>query len=88
MTYPPWVAIHVPHDSTDVPPAVREQFLLNEEQLADELDRITDHHTHASSSVRAASATPGTGSKRQKRVVVAIGGMAYCLKEESVSAHR
>ncbi|MDM0113941.1 N-formylglutamate amidohydrolase [Variovorax sp. J22R133] len=47
MTYPSWVVLHVPHDSTDVPHAVREQFLLNDEQLAIELNRMTDHRTRA-----------------------------------------
>jgi len=47
MTYPPWVVIHVPHDSTVVPADVRAQFLLDDAELGRELVRMTDHHTHA-----------------------------------------
>ena len=47
MSYPQWVVLHVPHDSMEVPGAVRGQFLLDDIQLATELDRITDHHTLA-----------------------------------------
>lgn len=45
--YPAWVVLHVPHDSTCVPAAVRGQFILDDCQLATELDRMTDHHTRA-----------------------------------------
>lgn len=45
--YPAWVGVHVPHDSTDVPPTVRRQFPLDDQQLADELVKMTDHHTQA-----------------------------------------
>ncbi len=45
--YPPWLVLHVPHDSIDVPPAVRGQFLLNDSDLLAELTRMTDHHTLA-----------------------------------------
>jgi N-formylglutamate amidohydrolase len=47
MSYPQWVVLHVPHDSIDVPSSVRQQFLLDDSQLAIELDRMTDHHTLA-----------------------------------------
>lgn len=47
MNYPPWLVLHIPHDSTDVPSSVREQFLLDDVQLRIELDRMTDHHTLA-----------------------------------------
>ena len=47
MTYPPWVVLHVPHDSTAVPADVRAQFLLDEAELGRELDRMTDHRTLA-----------------------------------------
>ena len=33
MTYPPWVVLHVPHDSTAVPADVRPQFLLDDAEL-------------------------------------------------------
>jgi N-formylglutamate deformylase len=45
--YPQWVVLHVPHDSTDMPSSVRGQFLLNNIELATELDSMTDHHTLA-----------------------------------------
>lgn len=47
MTYPSWVVLHVPHDSTAVPADVRAQFLLDEAELGRELDRMTDHRTLA-----------------------------------------
>ena len=42
---PGWVVLHVPHDSTLIPPSVRDQFLLDDEALGAELVRMTDHHT-------------------------------------------
>lgn len=45
LVYPPWVVLHVPHDSVDVPPEVRNQISLDDDQLADELRRMTDHMT-------------------------------------------
>lgn len=47
MMCPPWLVLHLPHESTEVPGAVRSQFLLGDLQLARELDRMTDHHTLA-----------------------------------------
>ncbi len=44
---PPWVVLHVPHDSTVIPPEVRGQFCLSDEELAKEICRMSDHHTHA-----------------------------------------
>jgi N-formylglutamate amidohydrolase len=44
---PPWVVLHVPHDSTFVPDAVRDQFVLSDAELQLELLRMTDHLTHA-----------------------------------------
>jgi N-formylglutamate amidohydrolase len=44
--FPPWVVIHVPHDSTVIPSDVRSQFLLTDEELQNELRLMTDHHTH------------------------------------------
>ena len=43
--YPPWVVLHVPHDSTEIPSAIRDQFLLDDKQLAAENGMMTDHHT-------------------------------------------
>jgi len=45
--YPPWVVLHIPHDSTFIPDQVRPQFLLSDQDLALELQRMTDHFTHA-----------------------------------------
>ena len=47
MTSPPWLVLHIAHDSTEVPGAVRSQFVLSDAQLARELGRMTDHHTLA-----------------------------------------
>lgn len=40
-----WLVFHVPHDSTWIPDAVRPQFALTDNELADELLKMTDHHT-------------------------------------------
>lgn len=45
MNYPPWVVLHIPHDSTVVPAQVREQFILSDPELVLELQRMTDHYT-------------------------------------------
>jgi N-formylglutamate amidohydrolase len=45
--YPPWAVLHIPHDSTVVPEDVRGQFLLGDAELQVELQRMTDHCTHA-----------------------------------------
>ena len=47
MTYPQWIVLHVPHDSTEVPSSVREQFVLDDAKLRAELGKMTDHHTLA-----------------------------------------
>ena len=46
LGYPPWVVLHIPHDSTFVPDQVRPQFLLSDPELALELQRMTDHFTY------------------------------------------
>lgn len=43
--FPPWVVFHVPHDSTQVPLEVRQQFTLSDSELAGELMCMTDHLT-------------------------------------------
>lgn len=43
---PPWVVLHVPHDSIVIPSEVKSQFLLTDEELALEVGRMTDHFTH------------------------------------------
>lgn len=47
VSYPPWVILHVPHDSRLIPEEVRSQFLLSDEELKHELQRMTDHFTYA-----------------------------------------
>ena len=42
---PDWVVLHVPHDSTHVPDDVRDQFVLDDLALKEELVRMTDHLT-------------------------------------------
>ncbi len=41
------VVLHLPHDSTVIPPEYRDQFMLSIEQLAAELVTMTDSHTAA-----------------------------------------
>lgn len=43
--YPPWVVLHLPHDSDHIPPALRDQFVVDDAELARELVRMTDHRT-------------------------------------------
>lgn len=43
--FPPWVVFHVPHDSMHVPSEVRHQFTLGDEDLSQELMKMTDHLT-------------------------------------------
>lgn len=45
--WPPWVVLHVPHDATDIPGSVRDQYLLDNREIERELLRMTDHHTLA-----------------------------------------
>ena len=42
---PPWLILHVPHDSTHIPAEVRHQFALSFEKLERELLAMTDHLT-------------------------------------------
>lgn len=45
--FPPWVILHIPHDSSVIPSDVRPQFLISDAELKLELQRMTDHFTHA-----------------------------------------
>jgi N-formylglutamate amidohydrolase len=45
--YPPWVVLHIPHDSVVIPEDVRSSFRLTDLELEAELRRMTDHFTHA-----------------------------------------
>ncbi len=47
VSAPTPIVFHVPHDSTFIPPEVRDQFLLNDADLQTELRLMTDHFTHA-----------------------------------------
>lgn len=40
---PPWVVLHVPHDATTIPEAMRPQLLLDDDALSLERLRMTDH---------------------------------------------
>lgn len=42
---PPWVVLHLPHDSTFLPDWTREQFSVDRATLERELALLTDHHT-------------------------------------------
>ena len=42
---PPWVVLHVPHDSAQVPAWTRPQFAVDDATLQRELARMTDHRT-------------------------------------------
>lgn len=44
--YPPWVVLHIPHDSVFIPEDVRSSFLLYDIELEAELRRMTDHFTY------------------------------------------
>ena len=39
------VLIHVPHAATVIPPAVRDEIVLSDDELVNELALMTDHHT-------------------------------------------
>jgi N-formylglutamate amidohydrolase len=41
----PWAVIHLPHASREIPVDLRSTFLLDDEALERELDRMTDHCT-------------------------------------------
>jgi N-formylglutamate amidohydrolase len=41
----PWVVIHLPHASREIPVDLRPTFLLDDAALVRELDRMTDHYT-------------------------------------------
>lgn len=45
--FPAWMILHIPHDSTVIPSDVRSQFLLSDAELELEIQRMTDHFTHA-----------------------------------------
>lgn len=46
-SYPAGVVLHIPHSSTRIPSEVRDQFVLEEDELQKELVKMTDHRTLA-----------------------------------------
>ncbi|MFG2639465.1 N-formylglutamate amidohydrolase [Streptomyces sp. NPDC048370] len=66
------VLLHVPHSSREVPPDVREGIVLGDEELARELDHITDSHTAAlaDAAARSAAVTPWRFVNLLSRLVV------------------
>ncbi|MER7913825.1 N-formylglutamate amidohydrolase [Streptomyces sp. NPDC096068] len=66
------VLLHVPHSSRAVPPDVRAGILLGDDELARELDHITDAHTAeiAASAAATAGTAPWRFVNRLSRLVV------------------
>ncbi|WP_030897560.1 MULTISPECIES: N-formylglutamate amidohydrolase [unclassified Streptomyces] len=66
------VILHVPHAAREIPPAVRADIVLDDEELARELDHITDAHTAKIAEVAAslAGVTPWRFVNRLSRLVV------------------
>lgn len=66
------VILHVPHGSRHVPGPVRSRILLDDAELAAELDRMTDTDTGviAARAAAAATRTPWTFENRASRLVV------------------
>ena len=38
----PWVVWHIPHASTEIPPHIRDQFLLSDDELRTEAELVAD----------------------------------------------
>ena len=51
--FPPWLVIHVPHDSTVIPSGVRSQFLLTDEELRIPRDGERGFHGNVNGDSRA-----------------------------------
>ena len=45
VRYPDWVILHLPHDADTIPAEIRDQFVLDDAELRQELLRMTDHRT-------------------------------------------
>ncbi len=41
----PLIVLHIPHSSTIIPPDIRDQFIVTEKELDDEIRLMTDHFT-------------------------------------------
>ena len=46
LMFPPWVVLHIPHNSRVIPASLRDQFVLDNQGLCHELDLMTDHLTY------------------------------------------
>jgi N-formylglutamate amidohydrolase len=66
------VILHVPHSAREIPAAVRAGIVLDDEELARELDHITDAHTAeiAEAAAGPAGVTPWRFVNRLSRLVV------------------
>ncbi|MSZ54462.1 MAG: N-formylglutamate amidohydrolase, partial [Actinobacteria bacterium] len=66
------VILHVPHSSRQIPPDIRKDILLSDEQLKVELDEMTDSHTDkiASLSVADLSKQPWFFRNKLSRLVI------------------
>ncbi|GAA0498128.1 hypothetical protein Ade02nite_53290 [Paractinoplanes deccanensis] len=66
------VVLHVPHASRELTAAARASLLLDDEQLAEELDHLTDRHTDviAARAAQRARVTPWVFQNRWSRLVV------------------
>jgi N-formylglutamate amidohydrolase len=66
------VILHVPHGSRRIPGSVRQDLLLDDQELAAELDRMTDAHTGAiaAGAARRARHTPWIFENLLSRLVV------------------
>ncbi len=68
-----WVVLHVPHSSRAIPGWVRERILLDDDELAAELEAMTDAHTDAiaaSAVEQAGGSAPWRFVNRCSRLVV------------------
>ncbi|MSY15875.1 MAG: N-formylglutamate amidohydrolase, partial [Actinobacteria bacterium] len=66
------VILHVPHSSRQIPPDIRKDILLSDEQLKVELDEMTDSHTDkiASLAVADLSKQPWIFRNKLSRLVI------------------
>ena len=64
------ILIHVPHASTHIPPGLRDDFLLTDDELAEELLRMTDRYTDEMARAMAASRRPDAGMPQGDAVQV------------------
>ncbi|MFI8834671.1 N-formylglutamate amidohydrolase [Streptomyces afghaniensis] len=66
------VILHVPHSAREIPPSVRAGIVLDDDELARELDHITDAHTAqiAEAAAGAAGVVPWRFVNRLSRLVV------------------